>query len=101
MNKITACERNYLKGYAQALQDLMLEVTDDNTCSKSYDPIDFTDGVIHSYAFNLKDGGRHHPMSDYESIDEVAEYMLREAADWLYNEADYIKQKADQHNIGD
>ena len=55
MEKLSKKEKDYLKGYAQALQDLMFKMTGENTCAKSYDPIDFSDGKIHSYAFDMKD----------------------------------------------
>lgn len=55
MKKFTEQERWYLKGYADALQRIMYELTGDNTCSKSYDPISFGDGYIASYAFDLVD----------------------------------------------
>jgi len=83
MDNLSEKEQDYLKGYAQALQDLMLRMTGDNGCSKIYDPIEFEDGIIHSYAFDFKDGGRRHPLKDYKSIDEIEEYMLKEASQWL------------------
>lgn len=83
MDKLTKNEQQYLKGYAQALQDIMRLMTGENTCSKSYDPIDFSDGVIHSYAFDFKDGGRHHPLSDYKDIEDIKECMSKEAEEWL------------------
>jgi hypothetical protein len=82
MEKLRKTDKDYLKGYARALQDMMFKLTGDNTCSKSYDPIDFCDEKIHSYAFDLKDGGRHHPLKDYKDIDEICELMLKEAVDY-------------------
>jgi hypothetical protein len=76
--KVSGKDKQYLKGYARALQDIMTELTGDNTCGKHYDPIDFSDDKILSYAFDLKDGGRHHPLSDYDSVDEVCALMLKE-----------------------
>lgn len=83
MEKLSKKEQEYLKGYAQALQDIMLSMTGENTCAKSYDPIDFSEDKIHSYAFDLKDGGRHHPLNDYKDIDDIKEYMLKETEEWL------------------
>ena len=76
-------EEQYLKGYAQALQDIMLKLTGENTCGKSYDPIEFDNTYIHSYAFDLKDGGRHHPLSDYNSIEEITNIMLNESVKFI------------------
>lgn len=83
MEQLTENEKEYLKGYATALQDIMYKLTGDNTCGKSYDPIDFSEGKIHSYAFDLKDGGRHHPLKDYKDIEEICTYMLKEAHDYI------------------
>ena len=76
-------EEQYLKGYAQALQDVMFKLTGENTCGKSYDPIEFDNTYIHSYAFDLKDGGRHHPLSDYNSIEEITDIMLNESVKFI------------------
>lgn len=86
MERLTKNEQDYLRGYANALQDLMFELTGDNTCSKSYDPIDFGDDAIHSYAFNFKNGGRRHPLEDFENVDDVKRLMLAEAHSWIDNE---------------
>lgn len=59
----------HIEGYAKALTDLLWEVTGDTPAMKTYDPMTIRDGVMHSYAFNLKDGGRHHPLQDYESAE--------------------------------
>lgn len=83
--KLTKADEEYLRGYAQALQDVMRKMTGGNTCCKSYDPIEFDTNVIHSYAFDLKDGGRHHPLADYENREEITGYMLNEAKDFIFN----------------
>ena len=79
----------YLKGYAMAIQSIMYELTGENSCSKSYDPIQIDENNIHSYAFNLKDGGRHHPLSDYNSLEEITELMLKEGIIWI---KDYLNE---------
>ena len=63
----------------------MLKVKNENTCGKIYDPIDFNEDTIFSYAFDLKDGGRQHPLSDYQNIEEICELMITETADFLNN----------------
>ena len=81
---ITLEEARNLEGYAQALQDMMWKLTGDNANSKSYDPMTVELGrrVIHSYAFDLKSGGRHHQFDEFESLDEVKSLMLEEATKW-------------------
>jgi len=81
-------DRGYLTGYAEALQKIMLVLTGSNTCDKSYDPCIIDNTYIHSYAFNLKDGGRHHPISDYESVEEIATYMATEAKEFILNQGE-------------
>lgn len=68
----------HLEGYAAALQDILFELTGDNCNSKSYDPMKIDGETIHSYAFNLKSGGRHHDLSDFESVEELKKIMLEE-----------------------
>ncbi len=38
-------------------------------------------GTMHSYAFNLKDGGRHHPLSAYKSLEEITGLLFDETLD--------------------
>lgn len=90
MEKLSKREQEYLKGYAQALQDFMFKMTGENTCGKSYDPISFSNGIIHSYAFNMKDGGRHHPLKDYKDIEEIKSLLLSDTK-CFFNEISAIK----------
>lgn len=83
MKKPNEQEEQYIKGYAQALQDVLRELTGINGISKHYDPISFTDTDILSYAFNLKDGGRTHPLKDYADINELKKIMLNEVCEIL------------------
>lgn len=78
LQALTAEEQRYLEGYAAALQDLQYELTGDNNCSKHYDPLTCEASVMHSYAFNMKDGGRHHPVCEYASLDEIKKTLLEE-----------------------
>jgi hypothetical protein len=94
------CERyrgyGRIEGYARALDDLMLAITGDSHSMKSYDPmtIEVTPdtATMHSYAFNLKDGGRHHPMSDYSGVAEVCQLLLREMCENLQEEGVKLKR---------
>ena len=81
--KIGDKQTAYLKGYAMAIQDLMYNLTGENSMAKSYDPLQIDETYIHSYAFNLKDGGRHHPLVEYNSIQEITDLMLKEGSEWI------------------
>lgn len=74
--------KGFVEGYAYALQDIMFHLTGDNSCGKQYDPMLVRD-MMYSYAFDMKDGGRHHPISDYKDIGEITETLLTEALDWI------------------
>ena len=80
--RLTEEEKQFCIGYATALQHMMRELTGENTCSKQYDPMEIDETTIHSYAFDMKDGGRHHPLSDYESVYDIYSTILEEAASW-------------------
>ena len=86
---------------ANILQELEYKVTGENTCAKHYDPMQIIDEVkvgnlddefkvvsqvMLSYAFNLKDGGRQHPVSDYNSVQEIIDCMVNEVAQRLKEE---------------
>ncbi len=71
-------EQRFIEGYATALQDIMRELTGDDLCSKSYDPMTCEDTVMHSYAFNMKDGGRHHNVKDYKNLQDIKDTLLWE-----------------------
>jgi len=71
-------EQYYILGYAMALQDVLEKITGENNCAKRYDPITFESDYILSYAFDLKTGGRKHPLSDFQDIDDIANTMLEE-----------------------
>lgn len=87
MNYLSNNQQRFLEGYATALQDIEYLLTGDNGCSKSYDPMKCEETVMHSYAFNMKDGGRHHPVKDYKNTDEIKKVLLEETA-WNLREND-------------
>jgi len=78
--RLSDSEARYIEGYAAALQDAMAYLTGENGCSKSYDPMTVSDDgkTLHSYAFDMLDGGRHHPVSDYKNAAEIKDVMLLE-----------------------
>ena len=78
MDPLTHDEQRHLEGYAAALQDLLFKVTGENYCSKIYDPMTCEPTVMHSYAFDMKDGGRHHYVKDYRSIEEIKDILMDE-----------------------
>jgi hypothetical protein len=90
LTELTNDEQRYLEGYAAALQDIQYELTGDNCCSKSYDPMTCKSDIMHSYAFNMKDGGRHHFVSDYKSVKEIEETLLKEVAWDIQSDFDLI-----------
>jgi len=75
-------ESGYIEGYAAALHDLYVKLGGESMCSKSYDPMHVTD-QMHSYAFDMKDGGRHHDFSDYDDLHEVRRTLLSEVLEWI------------------
>lgn len=89
MNKLTPDQQRFLEGYASALQDIEYRLTGDNSCSKAYDPMKCEGQIMHSYAFNMKDGGRHHPVKDYKDIEEIKQVLIEETA-WNLAEQDAL-----------
>ena len=83
MKELSQKEKDYLEGYAKALQDAMYIITGDNTSDKHYDPISFNEDVIYSYAYNFIKGGRKHPLKDFKSIEEIKFLMLKESVHYI------------------
>jgi hypothetical protein len=79
--RLTFAEERFIEGYAAALQNLEYKVTGDCGSSKSYDPMTVEGTTMHSYAFSMKDGGRHHSVTDYESVKEILDTLLKETTD--------------------
>ena len=75
-----------IEGYALACTDIMYAMTKDSPCAKSYDPMRIEGMIAHSYAFNLKDGGRHHDLTEYESVGEILKDLVKETLEWVENE---------------
>lgn len=75
----------FIEGAAYMASMLMTRLSGYSPNNKSYDPltVNVNSGVIWSYAFNLKDGGRRHPFGDYEQVSEVINCIFDEAIDWI------------------
>ena len=88
LTAITEREAGFIEGYAMACEDIQGDLTGERFSAKSYDPatVDLERAVIHSYAFNLKDGGRHHPLSDYASVDEICALLATETLEYIRQE---------------
>ena len=71
-------QKQYINGYATALQDILLRLTGEDNRAKSYDPVFFREDYIYSYCYDLKDGSRRHPISDYDSVNEITTLMVEE-----------------------
>lgn len=80
---LTPREKGHIEGYAAACDDIYTRLTGDSLSSKSYDPCTIEGNTIHSYAFSLKDGGRHHPLKDYSSVKEITDLLLNETVDCI------------------
>lgn len=80
LKKLTPRQAGFIEGFATALEEVYELETGDHRSGKSYDPMTVSeDGtMMHSYAYDMKDGTRHHPVSDYESVDEIAAVLLDE-----------------------
>jgi hypothetical protein len=79
MEKLTHDQQRFLEGYAAALQDVEYQMTKDNGGPKAYDPTQCNEEIMHSYPFNMKDGGRHHPVKKYKDIEEIKMVLLKGA----------------------
>jgi hypothetical protein len=84
--RLTYDEERRVEGYAKALEDLTVLIMGEGFSAKSYDPMTVEGTVMHSYAFNMKDGGRHHPVRDYKSVEEIYQTLLNETVQNLREE---------------
>lgn len=80
MKDVTDYERGYIEGAAEAAWKIAIKcgATELQHC-KTYDPATVANGQIHSYVFDLADGGRHHDLKDYEDIHDVVRRFVDEA----------------------
>lgn len=78
-------EAGFIEGAAWALADIMGRMTGDHPGAKSYDPmtVELRARMMHSYAFDMRDGGRHHPFDDYKDHFDAASVLVDEAVEWI------------------
>jgi len=81
-------DKGYIEGYASACDAIIKKLTGEGMSCKSYDPLSVVleDQVMRSYAFNMKDGTRSHPLSDYYDLKEICSYLLQETIDVITQE---------------
>ena len=79
--KLIERQKGHIEGYAQALTDIEFKLTGYNHCGKHYDPMTVVGENMMSYAFDMKEGGRRHPLMNYSGIDDILKTVLEEAED--------------------
>ena len=72
-----------IEAYAHACYDILLELGIEDGIGKMYDPLTIEDKIAHSYVFDLKDGGRHHP---FTSLQELKNDILEETVKSIKHE---------------
>lgn len=79
--EITAKE---VEAYAHACYDILkgLDIKDGHC--KMYDPMTIEGDVVHSYVFDLRDGGRHH---NYDNLWELKDDILAETLSGIKEES--------------
>lgn len=73
----------FIEGYAMALANIMSKLGGDSPCGKTYDPMMIEGQKAHSYAFDMKDGGRHHDLTLYKDVGEILDTLLKESLEWI------------------
>lgn len=88
LTAISERQAGFIEGYAEALDRVLYSMTGEGFSAKSYDPatVDLRKATIYSYAFNLKNGSRQHPLADFECMEEILSLMATEALDYLRDE---------------
>ena len=74
-----------LVGFVEGAAYALSAALDHDFCDKHYDPLTVNRryGCFDSYAFDMKDGGRNHPISDYNTIREVIECLVEETKELM------------------
>lgn len=76
-------DARFVEGYAAALWHLALAFNWVDDGCKSYDPMTIESETMHSYVFDMKDGGRHHPIAEYKNREEICNVLLEDAITWV------------------
>jgi hypothetical protein len=85
--KLNKKEQAFVEGYVSALYNILSIMNLDGGHCKSYDPCKCEEDVVHSYVFNLKDGGRHHNLNEYKDIQELLKCFTEEFFEDIAQEA--------------
>lgn len=85
-------EGKKIEHFAECLDKLELLMTGESRSAKMYDPMtcEYETQVLHSYTFDLRDGGRHHKASDYNDLDDLFSVMLNETAQRITRYTIYV-----------
>ena len=70
---------------AMQMWHVMERLTENSYYGKSYDPllIDLENGVMRSYVFDFKDGGRTHPFESFKDTqDDIVNEVVEYVAEW-------------------
>jgi hypothetical protein len=78
--------RVYLEGVAYGLWTALFMAGVHDGYSKMYDPLYFEGDEVHSYVFDLWDGGRHHNLKEIDSLEKVLTYLEQETMAQLKEE---------------
>ena len=69
-------KKNILEWFARKLWILLEEGSGEpDYYHKSYDPLTIEGNIAHSYVFDFRDGGRHHP---FKNLSELEEMLMEE-----------------------
>lgn len=85
----------FIEGFASACASMSYALCGYPDCGKSYDPMTvcLRRGQMSSYVFNMKDGGRGHPLVDYASYREIADVLLAETIEDMTQDAADISHR--------
>lgn len=85
----------FIEGFAAACVSLSNALCDYPDAGKSYDPmtVRLERGVMASYVFDMKDGGRSHPLAEYRNYREIAEVLLAETIERMADDAALIADR--------
>jgi hypothetical protein len=81
--------KKYLEGFAAGVASLIEAMRPEYMSHrKTYDPltVDLEYQEFKSYLFDMKSGSRSHPFSEYTSVRDVMQVILKEATDRINNE---------------